>query len=306
MEQKFPKTKIGTIEVPRMLIGTNWILGFSHRSMAQSKHIREVNNSAEAVAKQFETYLKYDINAVIGPMVGRLVSHGGDGLIEGGQANVIVEAAKLVEDKTGKEMILIPTTDLCTDDTTEGRELAKKQVAAAAAIGAKICYISFSTIDQLINLKTRTIDRLSDYTYMVREAGMIPMIGNHNYNVISISDANSYDVEAYLTPYNCEGFYMHAEVEDIYRTIHNAKHPVMTIKAMAAGRTTPLVGITFNYATIRDCDMVINGAMTADEAEEDIEIGLAAINHEPVESLKNPMRRWAMPKRLPNQENAEK
>ena len=110
MEQKFPKTKIGTIEVPRMLIGTNWILGFSHRSMAQSKHIREVNNSAEAVAKQFETYLKYDINAVIGPMVGRLVSHGGDGLIEGGQANVIVEAAKLVEDKTGKEMILIPTT----------------------------------------------------------------------------------------------------------------------------------------------------------------------------------------------------
>lgn len=303
MIQKFPTTNIGGVEVPRMLIGGNWILGFSHRSMAQSEHIREVNNSAEAVAAQFEAYLKYDINAILAPMVGRLVSRGGDLLPGGGNANVIVDAAKIAEDRTGKEMILIPTTDLCTDDTKAGHDLAKKQIAAAKAIGAKICYISFSTIDELINLKTRTIDRLDDYTYMVREAGMVPMIGNHNYQIIPFADENEYDVECYLTPYNCEGFYMHAEVEDIYRTIHNAKHPVMTIKAMAAGRTTPLVGITFNYNTIRDCDMVVNGALTAAEAIEDIEVGLAAIKHEPVEYLTRPM---FMPKRLPNQENASK
>jgi len=301
---QFPRTMIGSVSVPRMIIGTNWILGFSHKSMAASAHIREVNNEAIAVAAQFDAYMEHGINAVLGPMVGPLVSRGGDGLVGGGQANVIVDAAKMAEDKWGQEVILIPTTDLCTDDTKEGRELARKQVAAAAEIGAKICYISFSTIDQLINLKTRRIERLDDYTSMVREAGMIPMIGNHNYQAIAFADAGENDVEAYLTPYNMAGFYMHAEVEDVYRTIHNAKKPVMAIKAMAAGRVTPFVGLTFDYATLRPQDMVINGAMTALEAKEDIEISLAAIEHRPVESLTvNP---WARMKRNPNQEEAVK
>jgi hypothetical protein len=285
MAEQFPKTKIGNVEVPRMIIGTNWILGYSHKSWATSVHIKEVNNSAQAVASQFDTYLKYGINAVIGPMVGPLVSNGGDGLQSGGQANVIVEAAKIASEKWNTEMILIPTTNVNTDDTKEGRELAKQEIAAAAAIGAKICYISFSSIDKLLDFEKRQIRRLDDYTYMVREAGMVPMIGNHNYQIIPLADANGYDVEAYLTPYNSLGFYLQAEVEEIYRTIHNAKKPVMTIKAMAAGRLTPFVGLTFNYNTIREKDMVAIGALTANEAQEDIDIAMAAIEHKPAKRL---------------------
>lgn len=306
MNKVFPKTKIGNVEVPRMLIGTNWILGFSHKSTAASIHIREVNNSAEAVAKQFDAYMEYDINAVIGPMVGPLVSRGGDGLVGGGQANVLVDAAKIASEKWNREIILIPTTDICTDDTADGRALAKKQVEAAAAIGAKICYISFSTIDNLLNYKERKIDRLDDYTYMVREAGMVPMIGNHSYQVIPFADNGENDVECYLTPYNLAGFYMHAEVEDIYRVIHTARKPVLTIKAMAAGRLTPFVGLTFNYNTIRDMDLVANGAMTEDEVKEDIDISLAALERKPVDRLINPDYSWARPKRNPSQEEASK
>ena len=51
----------------------------------------------------------------------------------------------------------------------------------------------------------------------------------------------------------------------------------MTIKPMAAGRCTPYVGLNFAFNTIRECDMVTIGAATALEAEEDIEISLAAI-----------------------------
>jgi hypothetical protein len=46
---------------------------------------------------------------------------------------------------------------------------------------------------------------------------------------------------------------------------------------MAAGRVSPFVGITFAYATIRPTDMVAVGCFTAEEAVEDVEIGLAAI-----------------------------
>lgn len=48
---------------------------------------------------------------------------------------------------------------------------------------------------------------------------------------------------------------------------------------MAAGRCTPFVGLNFSFATIRDCDMVTVGCFNADEAAEDIEISLAALEH---------------------------
>ena len=75
------------------------------------------------------------------------------------------------------------------------------------------------------------------------------------------------------------GFLMQVEIEYINRVIWDAKKPVITIKPMAAGRTSPFVGITFNYNTIRPQDMVCVGCMTEMEAEEDIEIGMAAIEH---------------------------
>ena len=60
-------------------------------------------------------------------------------------------------------------------------------------------------------------------------------------------------------------------------SLWNAKKPVMTIKSMAAGRCTPFVGLTFNYATIRPCDMVTVGAFSAAEVHEDVEIAMAAL-----------------------------
>ena len=84
-------------------------------------------------------------------------------------------------------------------------------------------------------------------------------------------------METYIQLYNPMGFLMQVEIEQVSRIIHRAKKPVMTIKPMAAGRCSPYVGITFAYATLREQDMVTVGCMTPDEADEDIEIGLAAI-----------------------------
>jgi len=41
---------------------------------------------------------------------------------------------------------------------------------------------------------------------------------------------------------------------------------------MAAGRLSPLVGLAFVWSTLRDQDLVTVGALTPDEAKEDIEI----------------------------------
>ena len=43
------------------------------------------------------------------------------------------------------------------------------------------------------------------------------------------------------------------------------------------GRTTPFVGLNFSWNTLRECDMVTVGCTSPEEAEEDIEISLAAL-----------------------------
>ena len=114
---------------------------------------------------------------------------------------------------------------------------------------------------------------------MIRDRGMIPGLSAHMPELVLYSDKNEYDVQTYIQIYNCMGFMMQVEIEAVNKIIHEAKKPVMTIKSMAAGRCSPFVGITFSYNTIRPCDMVTVGAMTADEVHEDVEIAMAALEH---------------------------
>ena len=71
---------------------------------------------------------------------------------------------------------------------------------------------------------------------------------------------------------------MQLKVELVNKIIWEAKKPVLTIKPMAAGRCSPYVGLTFAFNTVREQDMVCVGTLTPEEAQEDIEISLAALD----------------------------
>jgi hypothetical protein len=113
------------------------------------------------------------------------------------------------------------------------------------------------------------------YCRMIRERGMTPGLSTHMPETIIYADETGLDVETYLAVYNAAGFLMHLEAEWVRRIIWNAKHPVVTVKPLAAGRLTPLVGLAFGWATIRDIDMVAVGTSSPDEAREVIEISLS-------------------------------
>lgn len=258
----FPRTEVGALSLPRMLIGTNWVLGYSHRGPAADQMIQKKYGDKESVAKLIEAYLEYDINAIMGP-------------IEDG--SVLLKGIRLAEERTGKKVILINTPVIDVDDTDEARKRAKETIEACARIGSDFCLIHHSSCEQLVSKLHGTMDRLPDYLAMIREAGMLPGLSAHMPEIIQYSDANNYDVETYVQLYNCLGFLMQVEVENVSRVIWNAKKPVMTIKSMAAGRCTPYVGLSFNYATLRECDMVTVGAHTVEEVHEDVEIALAVL-----------------------------
>jgi hypothetical protein len=167
------------------------------------------------------------------------------------------------------------------DDSAAGRKEAERTIAACAKNGARFCFPHHSCAEQLVNKNKQTMDRLPDYLKMIRDHGMIPGLSAHMPELVIYSDLNGYDVETYIQIFNCAGFLMQVEVEYIHKVIWNAKKPVMTIKPMAAGRLSPFVGLTFSWNTIRPCDMITVGCLTPEEAAEDIEISLAALEHRP-------------------------
>lgn len=266
--KEFPRTKVENISLPRMIIGSNWMLGYSHRTTSADKMIRNRYSDKEAVCALVCAYLEYGVDAMMAPFTDP----------DHRPAQHLLDGIHMAEEKCGRKVILIDTPIVDMSDTAEGREKAKRHFQVSREIGADICLIHHSSAEKLVNKLTGTMDRLEDYTYMIRENGMVPGLSAHMPELILYADEHpEYDVQTYIQIYNCMGFLMQVEVEGVRRIIENARKPVMSIKSMAAGRCTPYVGITFSYATLRPCDMVTVGAFSPEEAREDIEIAMAAI-----------------------------
>ncbi|MCR4621880.1 MAG: hypothetical protein K5663_07325 [Clostridiales bacterium] len=262
MPNMFPRTKVENISLPRMLIGTNWMLGWSHTTTSADRMIKRRFSEPAPFRAMAEAYLKWGIDAMMAPFGGH---------------TALLDGIRDAEQAAGRHIIKIDTPIIDVSDSAEGRAKAEAVIAECAKNGSELCLIHHSSAEQLVSKLKGTMDRLPDYLDMIRQHGMIPGLSAHMPELILYSDRNEYDVQTYIQIYNCAGFLMQVEIEGVRAIIENAKKPVMTIKSMAAGRVSPYVGLTFSFATLRECDMVTVGAHTPEEVDEDAEIALAAI-----------------------------
>lgn len=281
--KRFPRTTVAGVDMPRMIAGSNWILGFSHTSSSADRLIVEKNKNRKAIVDMLAAYNEYGIDAMMGPC---------------GDNPVLADAVHEAEDRFGHKITIVDTPIVNVDDTAEARREAEARFRQSRDLGATFCLIHHSSAEQLVNKNKQQIVRLPDYLKMIRDNGMIPGLSAHMPELIVYSDLNEYDVQTYIQIYNCMGFLMQVEIEYVHKVIWNAKKPVMTIKSMAAGRCSPFVGLTFSYSTIRPCDMVTLGAFTPAEVHEDVEIALAAIERRPpdTEGRNSPAKTEIMPK----------
>jgi len=256
----FPRTVVGGVSLPRLIVGTNWFLGWSHTSLAKDHFIQE-RQTRERIAEILTVFLEHGVDAVMAPPSPHL---------EG----AICDA----EDRTGRGMIriLTPHFRIRPDDAEDEPEVAFDQ---CKKLGATFCFPHQCVTDALIDRMQRVIRDIDRYTRMIRERGMLPGLSTHMPEAVVFADDMGADVETYIQLYNAAGFLMQVEVDWVMRIIQNAKKPVMTIKPLAAGRLQPPVaGLAFAWNTIRDQDMVTIGTTTADEAREVIEISLDLLN----------------------------
>ncbi|HBC85328.1 MAG TPA: hypothetical protein DCZ94_00070, partial [Lentisphaeria bacterium] len=55
---KFPRTNVGGVSLSRMIIGTNWFLGYSHTSRAKDDYIKNMVKDRKKIADILEVYFK--------------------------------------------------------------------------------------------------------------------------------------------------------------------------------------------------------------------------------------------------------
>ena len=266
MSELFPRTQVEGLSLSRLVIGTNWMTGFSHRTPAADQLIEEKNGDSKACQAILEAFLSKGVDTILGPL---------------GNCDFLWEAIHRAEDSSGRRIIRIDTASLNVADSPSARAEAEARIRKAKANGADILLFHYNAVEQLLDKSTRTIRRIGDYTDMIRQAGLIPGTSGHMPEVLQYCDLNDYDIQCYTQIYNCMGFMMQYEIETIHRNIQNAKKPVITIKPLAAGRVTPFVGFTFSWNTLRPQDMVAVGCMSPQEALEDVEYSLAALEHRP-------------------------
>ena len=258
MATQFPRTNVGGVSLPRLLIGSNWFLGYSHTTTAQDKFIKEYQ-TRDRIASVICVFLEYGIDAVMGPA-----------------APLLIEATNEAEQRTGKRVTRIITPHFNLPGTQGPADMEPEAVFDnVKKMGATFCMPHTCITDTILDKLGGTLRGMDRYSRLIRERGMIPGLSTHMPEAIVIADRSGADVETYISLYNAAGFLMHVEVEWINRIIVNAKKPVMTIKPLAAGRLTPMVGFGFVWNTLREKDMVTIGTTTPDEARECIEISLS-------------------------------
>jgi hypothetical protein len=190
----FPRTIVGGVSLSRMIIGTNWFLGWSHTTSAKDDFIKENIADRKKIADILEVYFRAGVDTIMG-----MIAHPP-------LADAIAEA----EDRTGTGCIVISTPHFpVTPQVPEkGFDLGEvdKILERDAKLGATFCMPHQGTTDALMDRCTRKIRWMDQLSARIREHGMIPGLSTHMPETIVYADESGVDVETYISIYNSMGF----------------------------------------------------------------------------------------------------
>lgn len=256
MSDLFPRTTIGGVSVPRMIVGTNWFLGATHRSVAKDNFIRSYQTSKN-IADILVASVERGIDAIYG-----------------WPTPTAAAGVREAQERTGKEIMwfMVPGFNVLPGGKEEMEP--ERMFDLCKEHNCTFCLPHQYVTDALLDRMHKEIRDLDKYTKMIRDRGMIPGLSTHMPETIPYADKGGYDIETYIQIYNADGFMMQMEIDWVMRIIQKAEKPVIAIKPLAAGQLLPVVGLAFAWNTIRDHDMICIGVTTPDEMKEDIDLSL--------------------------------
>jgi len=244
---KFPTITIEDAEVPKVLIGINSLLGWSHTSRGRDEWIRRYF-TVEKIAEVFVTAVRLGVTGLLGPVWPKLP-----------------DAIKMTEDITGEKMTFVATT-------IGAREETEKQAQILQEFGAPFCCLHGGWTDGW-EVEDGRLVGLDDCLKIIRDAGLIPGAATHNGDRLKMMDEGGYDISVFVTPVNKMGFYMNPTQQVALEAINNCTKPVIAIKPLASGRFDEgQIKAWLQWVfDVKGVDAMVIGFMSPEEAKEDIE-----------------------------------
>lgn len=91
--EKFPRTTVGDVSVSRLVIGTNWFLGYTHCTSAKSGSVARMVTSTGSIADIIEVFFRAGVDSIYCPHT----------------KTCIPEAIAEAEQRTGVKAVIIST-----------------------------------------------------------------------------------------------------------------------------------------------------------------------------------------------------
>ena len=240
-----PTTTIGGLAISRLVLGSNPFFGFSHQTAARDSWLK----------RHFTDERIYEVmQAAAGLGINLFVS---------GPQPRFAQLRRRLREETGFHLHWA-----CTPGGEDLAEL-KQDIDQMAGWGVEICLPHTCWVEARLRVGEREVAELREALDYIRQCGMLPGVSTHRPEVLPIANERGYDVETFIIPLNALGFLCPFEVEWQAHIIAHCPQPVICIKPLAAGRLTPLPGLSFVYQRLKPIDTVAIGVLSPEELRED-------------------------------------
>ncbi|MFH1567839.1 MAG: hypothetical protein ABIL09_07540, partial [Gemmatimonadota bacterium] len=153
---EFPRTTVGGVSLSRLIIGTNWFLGYSHTSRAKDQFIRQYQ-TPERIAEVMCAFLERGVDTVMGPA-----------------SPILRQAAEIAQDRAGKELIVILTPHFNIKPGGPPENEPERQIDYCKELGATFCMPHQGITYALLDRMYRRIRDIEKYSALIRDRGMVP------------------------------------------------------------------------------------------------------------------------------------
>ena len=248
MVEVFPTFEVEGVKLPRILIGINPFLGYSHFSEAKDRYFKRIFSSVEAISEIIVRATELGVTGIYTPADEK-----------------IAKALVQVEQISGIKMTVVGTAYSTLDF-----EKIRREIELLDTMGARICLLHGNMVDHLLNHMKRTITDAEKMLKLIRDNGMVPGIACHDSYAIVYADQQGYDTQLYATPVNKIGFWMNPEGRTL-RAIRETPKPIIALKPFASGRIQPQEGLEFTLTT-PGVKTVAIGVASMEEVNQDFQL----------------------------------
>src|SRR5512140_108856 len=135
----FPRTMVGGLSTSRMIIGTNWFLGYTHCTSGKSRSVERLVTETNTIASIIEVFFRAGVDTIMCPHT----------------KTCMYDAIREAEQRTGVKAIIIETPSFTTNRRTpfEGFDLseAARILDEEMKKGVSICMPHTSTTDVMLD-----------------------------------------------------------------------------------------------------------------------------------------------------------